>query len=71
MNSDSLLRFLLLILVTFPRGAQAQKQKFLERRKEVLRTDTNFYFYHRELNHGVQSLMNPAFVIANNGFDIL
>lgn len=69
-----LLRFItgilaLLLLDILP--SVAQSGRFIERRKEVIRNDTSAFFYKKSLDYGVQDLMNPAYVIANNGFDIL
>jgi hypothetical protein len=51
--------------------AAAQKMRFVERRKAVLASDTLHYFYEKGLSYGTQNLINPAYVIANNSFDIL
>jgi len=61
-----MLTLLLLVLPLF-----AQQPRFIDRRKEIIRNDTSFYFYHKELHHGVQDLYNPAYVIVNGGYDVL
>lgn len=72
-NSESLRLFISIALLFFLNApfALAQSGRFIERRKEVIRNDTNAFFYNKSLDYGVQDLLNPAFVIANNGFDIL
>lgn len=43
---------------------------WLDRRKQIIRSDTTFYFY-KAYRYGVQDLYNPAYLIVNGGFDIL
>ncbi len=48
----------------------AQRKRWIDKRKEIISNDTARYFY-KAYNYGVQDLYNPAYVIANGGFDIL
>jgi hypothetical protein len=59
-----------LLLAFFVQEANAQRQRFIEKRKEIIKNDTNNYFY-KNYNYGVQDLYNPAYVIVNGGYDIL
>lgn len=50
--------------------ALSQRVRWIDKRKAVIRGDTIFYFY-KGLRYGVQDLYNPAYLIANGGFDVL
>jgi hypothetical protein len=62
----TLMTFVLIINQSY-----AQKTRWIEKRKLIIKNDTVRYFYQPLLNHGVQELYNPAYVIVNGGFDIL
>jgi hypothetical protein len=61
----------LLILILFVNTAFAEEDKtrWIEKRKAILESDTNFYFY-QGLKYGSQSLYNPLYLIVNGGYDI-
>lgn len=64
-------RFIILALLLTTVPLFAQKERFIDRRREVIRNDTVNYFYHRDRRYGVQELYHPGYVIVNGGYDIL
>jgi len=57
-----------LLLLTLP--SFSQRTRWLDKRKQIISGDTVFYFY-KAFRYGVQDLYNPAYLIANGGFDIM
>lgn len=45
-------------------------QRWIDKRRQIIRRDTTCYFY-KAFRYGVQDLYNPAYLIANGGFDIM
>jgi len=58
----------ILLIISF--NTFSQRARWLDKRRQIIRSDTTSYFYQAH-RYGVQDLYNPAYLIANGGFDIM
>lgn len=61
--------FPLFIFLFLASPAFSQRTRWIDKRKEIIRNDTAFYFFKAQ-RYGVQDLYNPLYVVVNGGFDV-